>query len=75
MPGEETEEQGEEIAGLEVLVSVPGGVMRGVNFISETFRKSSIELRCADKLSPSLGLMLRTQDSGIFFLKLVYWRL
>lgn len=35
--GEETKDQGDEIAGLEVLVSVPGGVMRmrGLGFYSE----------------------------------------
>lgn len=45
---EETEEQGDEIAGLGVLASVPGGVMRGVAFILETFRKSSVDLSYAE---------------------------
>lgn len=48
MAEEETEEQGDEIAGLEVLVSVPGGVMRGIAFILETFRKSSVDLSYAE---------------------------
>lgn len=48
MAEEETEEQGDEIAGLGVLASVPGGVMRGVAFILETFRKSSVDLSYAE---------------------------